>query len=77
MNSENAQGFRGQELVELRQRLGRWSRPETEGKLDPEERPVRCWPASLACSNACLLARAESAHRWRAFVTATAKNSHT
>src|SRR5438067_9404248 len=30
-------GRRGQQLVELRQRLGRRSRAETEGKLDPEE----------------------------------------
>src|SRR5205823_5615935 len=30
-------GRRGQQLVELRQRLGGRSRPETECKLDPEE----------------------------------------
>src|SRR5256714_10702241 len=34
-------GVRGQQLVELRQRLGRRSRPVTECKLDPEEtRPL-------------------------------------
>ena len=76
MNSENGQGVAGSSSSSCASASAAGVGPRPSAS-SIQKRPVRCWPASLACSNARLLARAESAHCWRALLTETAKTSHT
>ena len=70
-------GRRGQQLVELRQRLGRRSRPETECELDPEEtRPLLAREPRVLERLLCSPGPSPPSGR-RAFATETARASQT